>query len=322
MAFIYVTEAGQTVTVKNGDIVVVDIPGGGDVTIVAANPGVREFRIDYGDDDGAADTVIVDTSTFASDNLQILVNGYDSTDRLTLDGAGDVQAGSPRPNEATFAYGDGNSGRVRILDPGERDLGDHPPPIIICFAEGTAIDTEIGPRPVESLRPGDAVATFDNGMQPLRWIGSRRLGADDLRARPDFRPVRIAAGALGGGLPWADLTVSPQHRIRLADWRTELLYGHPEVLVPARALVDGAGIRVADRDSVTYYHLLFDRHELVTSNGAVSESLHPGDMAACALGPEAFRAVARILGPGMERRPLARPALRVGEARAALAYAA
>lgn len=46
------------------------------------------------------------------------------------------------------------------------------------------------------------------------------------------------------------------------------------------------GIAAADDLSeVEYIHLLFDRHEVVISNGAASESLYPGTEAMKALGP-------------------------------------
>lgn len=318
MAFIYVTEPGTTVAVSNGDTIVVDIPGGGDVTIVASAGNVRNFRIRYGDDDGVADTVRVDLDTFSRPDLQILVFGYDPTDQLFLDGADGLQVNPSKTNEVLFGYGDGLQGRARILDPQERDLTDDPPPLIICFAEGTVIDVELGPRPVESLCVGDLVRTVDNGAQPVRWIGRRTIGVTELAAAAHLAPVRIRAGALGEGLPWMDLTVSPQHRIRLSDWRAELLYGASEVLVPAKALIGSPGIGIAPVERVTYLHLLFDRHELLWSNGLVSESLHPGEMANSVLAGGTFGILPAMAGD----RRLARTALRVTEARAVLGYAA
>ena len=68
-------------------------------------------------------------------------------------------------------------------------------------------------RAVEVLRVGDLVLTEDHGPQPLVWVGARSLGPADLAANPALQPVRIAAGALGLGLPARDLVVSPQHRL-------------------------------------------------------------------------------------------------------------
>jgi hypothetical protein len=69
---------------------------------------------------------------------------------------------------------------------------------IICFARGTRILTPRGPVAIEALRPGDMVLTRDNGLQPIRWINSRRVAATG-----DFAPVH------------SDLIVSPQHRMLL-----------------------------------------------------------------------------------------------------------
>ena len=324
MAAIVVTQPGATVAVKNGDRVIIDIPGGGDVTVVAANPGVRNFQVDF-TDDTLADTLRVDLSTFSKDGLQILVRDYDPTDRVDLMGktSGGIAPGQLSDYDFTFdgANGAPLSGRVRVLDPGEKDLSTKPPPIIICFAAGTAIATSDGPRAVEDLKPHDLVTTADHGLQPVRWIGQRHLGPDELRTNSHLLPVLIRAGAMGRGLPNADLTVSPQHRIWVSDWRAQLLFGEAEVLVPAKALIDGEGIIPAPVEEVTYHHILFDRHEIVRSNGILSESLHPGEMAMEALGPDIWDAV---LGkfPGADRRPTARLVLRYREGLALRSMAA
>lgn len=325
MAIIVVTDPNQVVSVKNGDTVVLNLADGESVTIVAANPGVRNFKIDYGDDETTDNIAIVDLDTFSADNLQILTSGYDSADRLTLDGASNQSIDPQNLNVVSFDYGDGLSGTAKILDPRERDLTIDPPPIIICFAEGTTIDTDLGPVPVESLGVGAMVHTEDHGLQPVRWVGRTSLGRERLAAFPHMRPIRIRAGAMGGGLPWRDLVVSPQHRIKLSDWRAQLLFGEADVLAPAKALVDGVNVVEDPTDSVTYYHLLFDRHEIIRSNGLLTESLHPGDMAMIAMLDSHDGDVTNIFAEAAEdlaRRPTARRALRVFEGKAARGYAA
>ncbi|MFN6979673.1 MAG: choice-of-anchor L domain-containing protein, partial [Gemmobacter sp.] len=88
---------------------------------------------------------------------------------------------------------------------GATDVGIVSVTTIPCFAAGTRILTAGGPVAVETLRPGDLVVTQDDGPQPLRWIGRRRVAAVGALA-----PVRIAAGTFG---PHGRLVVSPQHRI-------------------------------------------------------------------------------------------------------------
>ncbi|MEY8837513.1 Hint domain-containing protein, partial [Cribrihabitans sp. XS_ASV171] len=182
-----------------------------------------------------------------------------------------------------------------------------------CFVAGTLIDTPRGPVPVEVLRAGDLVLTRDRGPQALRWIGlSERLaeGAD--------APVVLARGALGDH---AALAVSQQHRILLISGRAEVMFGAGEVLVAAKHLVNGRSIRIcADCAPVTYVHLLFDRHEIVTGNGLESESYHPGDRTLGAFDARVRDEVLRLM-PDLAARdlgygPAARPALRGYEARA------
>ncbi len=92
-------------------------------------------------------------------------------------------------------------------------------------------------------------------------------------------PIRIKANALGKGLPKRDLLVSPQHRILVSDWRAELMFGVSEVLVAAKHLVNDRDIRVAtDLDEFEYYHILFESHQTVFSEGLPSESFHPGGL--------------------------------------------
>lgn len=138
---------------------------------------------------------------------------------------------------------------------------------VTCFTRSTPIDTPDGSRPVEKLRAGDLISTVDHGAQKLRWIGRRRV-----RAQGAMAPVRIQAGALGNRCA---LTVSPQHRLLLSGWRAELFCAAPEVLVPAIALVNGDTITRLSGGEVEYFHLLFDRHELVISSGMISESFYP-----------------------------------------------
>jgi Hint domain len=184
-----------------------------------------------------------------------------------------------------------------------------------AFALGTRIDTPDGPRPVEALRPGDLISTLDNGSQPLRWIGRRWVSPPEMALREDLRPLRLEAGVLGNDRA---LLISPRHRVLLNDWRAQVYFGEDQVLVPAQALLNGATVRqVVPLAGVTYLHLLFDRHEVILSEGALSESLHLGETGLGALDP-AQRQELEALFPdqALERRRAAFPTLRMAEARA------
>ncbi|NPD17640.1 hypothetical protein HOY34_20880 [Xinfangfangia sp. D13-10-4-6] len=146
---------------------------------------------------------------------------------------------------------------------------------VVCFCRGTMITTGRGEVAVEDLAPGDLVWTLDNGMQPIRWIG---MATREARGR--MAPVVIRKGALGNN---CDLRVSPQHRMLIRGWQVGMLYGHDEVLVPAIALAGNDLVTREESDSVDYFHILFDRHEIVRADGALSESFHPGDQGMRAL---------------------------------------
>ncbi|MGJ8597209.1 Hint domain-containing protein [Sulfitobacter sp.] len=137
-----------------------------------------------------------------------------------------------------------------------------------CFVAGTLIATPDGDRRAEQLQPGDLIMTKDEGAQPLRWIGSRRVTAIG-----EFAPIYIRANTLG---QHRDLLVSPLHRVLIKDNLAELLFGEAEVLVAARDLVNDHSITRREGGEVTYVHLLFDRHQVVFSEGLETESFLPG----------------------------------------------
>ncbi|SEN15021.1 Hint domain-containing protein [Pseudorhodobacter antarcticus] len=151
---------------------------------------------------------------------------------------------------------------------GNTDVGFVTVNSIPCFVAGTAILTPDGEVAVESLLPGDLVMTHDDGAQPLRWIGRRVVAATG-----SFAPVHIRAGTFG---PHADLMVSPLHRILIRDSLAELLFGETDVLVAAKDLVNGSSVRYMEGGEVEYVHLLFDRHQVIFSEGLATESFLPG----------------------------------------------
>lgn len=169
---------------------------------------------------------------------------------------------------------------VAIFGPSGESLsvGGFAVPMFICFTRGTHILTPAGEKAVEDLSVGDRIVTRDHGVQPIRWIGATHLPANALKARPDLRPVRIAAGALGPDTPVRDLSLSRQHRVLVRDWRADLLFGSPEgVLTPAFTLINDINVRVDDggEDGVEYFHIAFDTHEVIYSEGLETESFHP-----------------------------------------------
>ncbi|SDE59320.1 Hint domain-containing protein [Paracoccus isoporae] len=157
-----------------------------------------------------------------------------------------------------------------------------------CFARGTQIETAHGSVAVEDIGEGDHVLTADHGYQPVRWIGRKMLDARQLAECPNLVPIRIRAGALGGKLPAQDLLVSPQHRMLVRSQIANRIFGQSEVLVAAKQLVVVDGIDIAaDVTEVEYFHLLFDQHEILFSNGAETESFYTGPQALKSVSPAA-----------------------------------
>jgi hypothetical protein len=80
----------------------------------------------------------------------------------------------------------------------------------------------------------------------------------------------------------------------------ERMTGSKEALIAAKFLLPLPGIELKpDIAPITYLHLLFDRHEIVSADGAPSESLFLGPLALEMLGPECGKEINSLL-PKME----------------------
>ncbi|MEM1351647.1 MAG: Hint domain-containing protein [Pseudomonadota bacterium] len=188
--------------------------------------------------------------------------------------------------------GPGDFGIPRIL---AEDIAAPP-----CFTPGSEILTPHGPRAVESLSVGDLVLTLDHGAQPLRWIGRAEVGAFAMAMSEALRPIRIRKNAFGPGQPARDMLVSPQHRVLLEGWQAELLYGELQVLVAAMHLVDDRTVtRAWDVTQTVYIHLQCDNHELLYSDGLLTESFNPGPQCLAAI-PQAARDELEALFPNRD----------------------
>lgn len=191
---------------------------------------------------------------------------------------------------------------------------------ILCFTPGTMIATPFGLRDVADIAKGDIVLTHDDGPQPVLFTNSTHTPAHKLNQSPDLRPVVIKAGSLGPNLPSRDLIVSPQHRILLDGWRAQLLFGEEQVLAPAKGLLNDTTIRIQNPpEGVTYIHIGFKRHQIITANNTLTESLHAGSIAK---GEMATAAREELFGlfPDLRTQPhtpahTARPCLSVRETR-------
>ncbi|MGN0932045.1 Hint domain-containing protein [Falsigemmobacter intermedius] len=200
-------------------------------------------------------------------------SGGDDWDTLDLTGMGPLRVWRDPENiengYITFFDAEGNeTGRSHFFDIEK---------IIPCFTPGTLIATPKGPVPVQDLQVGDRVMTRDNGIQEIRWTGARHLSAAELAMASHLQPVMIRRGALGNGLPERDMMVSPNHRVLVANDRTALYFDEHEVLVAAKHLVGIEGITPIISSGTSYLHFMCDRHEVVLSDGAWTETFQPGD---------------------------------------------
>ncbi len=182
-----------------------------------------------------------------------------------------------------------------------------------CFTRGALILTVNGEVPVERLRVGDKVLTRDHGAQPIRWVGNQTAPGVGKTA-----PVRMQAGAMGNRRA---LTVSPMHRMLLTGWQADLLFGVPEILVPARELVNGDTICRVQVKTVDYFHIMLDRHEVIYAEGCPSESFAPTAEAMGLFGGS-VRAELLVLFPHLltENRQDTRPTLTSTESTLLRAY--
>ncbi|WP_309568111.1 Hint domain-containing protein [Psychromarinibacter sediminicola] len=189
-----------------------------------------------------------------------------------------------------------------------------------CFTPGTQIATARGAVAVEDLAPGDRVVTRDNGLQEVRWVGAKRMSGRDLLRRPHLRPVLIRQGALGNGQPAQDMLLSPNHRVLVASDQTQLYFEEREVLCSAKHLINNRGIQAVQTTGTTYVHFMFDRHEVVLSDGAWSESFQPGDHSLRGIGAAQRQEILELFPelrgkPGLEGFLAARRVLTRTEAR-------
>ncbi|MEO0356941.1 MAG: Hint domain-containing protein [Pseudomonadota bacterium] len=260
-------DIGENLSVTGGELEEVDEPisfGGGDPT-----------KIDVGD------TMFVGADTYTvtqieTQAVQITYDGGSSTALIKMlavevtDGTSTFTYyvpidGTPYPDITEIEVVEIGSN----LDAFTKSYFDEDDDVtIICFAEGTDIACLGGPCRVENLSVGDRVLTMDNGYQTVRWIGSRTVAAQS-----NLAPIVIKKGAHGAE---DDLCVSPQHRVLISDWRAQVMFGQTENLVAAKHLVNGDTVYRKSGGTVTYYHILFDQHEIVFSNGVPTESFHPG----------------------------------------------
>ncbi len=111
------------------------------------------------------------------------------------------------------------------------------------------------------LKIGHRVWTGAGTLQPIKWIGSRRV---DCRRHPDpakVWPVRVEANAFHESVPHRTLFLSPDHAVFAEG-----------VLIPIKHLINGTTVVQKTNDEVTYWHVELERHDVILAEGLPCES--------------------------------------------------
>ncbi len=253
------------------------------------------------------DVYVIDNNTSGFENLgatkgYALVDGTGTVVQFISFSSTITAVDGPAAGLTATQYGDltdaGSGASMETTDRGATYSAQYAPNpgTISCYAPGTWIDTPYGPRAVETLAPGDLVLTCDHRPQPIRWTCSGDHPLEGVEN--EAKPVQIKAGALGRGLPSQDLIVSPQHRIFVGGAGQLDAIFTSEAFVPAKSLTALPGIRhMNDRKKIVWIHFACDRHEVITANGCLSESLLLGPMVVNGLNATERHAAIDIFGP-------------------------
>lgn len=307
--------------------------------------GGSSTQIEITDDDGQFEDSYVETGGAQTLTQNVTINGTTylagsvvENEFSMLDASGNevyvvridgvnigfgYPVGQEPTNGTTFTATIGRDGDP--LDSGDgTSSSSEPYANIVCYAEGTLIMTSEGERPVESLKPSDQVMTLDRSEpQQIRWTHRDTRALEE--ASSDATAILINAGALGTNLPVRELIVSPQHRILVGGGGQLQGPFKTEAFAPAKSLTSLPGIRhMKGKQHITWIHFACERHEIVTANGCLSESLLLGPMVFNGLTGRERRTLTAIYGPSpsptaaLNGRP-ARACLKVGEVRRLLA---
>ncbi|SMX33367.1 Hint domain-containing protein [Octadecabacter ascidiaceicola] len=130
------------------------------------------------------------------------------------------------------------------------------------MVSGTKVATQAGWAPIEIIREGQQVLTFDGGLQTVVAITRHALMADTMDIAS--WPLSVPAGALGNR---EDMMILPHQSVMIESDASEDMTGDPFALIPGAALVGFRGItqeRPAEWVEVIQLH--FAQDEIVFAN--------------------------------------------------------
>lgn len=178
----------------------------------------------------------------------------------------------------------------------------HATQIPVGLATGANVRTPCGPRRVENLRPGDLVVTRNDGLQPVRMIWKRTICATEVAADPSLAPVVISPRAIGPMMPQNELRIAASHGILLPGYRVDGMDATEVCMIRARDFAGQSEDAWIDRSNreVSYYNLVFDKHQTFAANGLPVESFLPTSVAVCSLADEELEALDEVI-PGIAK---------------------
>ena len=240
-----------TLLISGGTLELTSARAGGSATIDFAPASAATLRVD-----GVAGPSNTISGFMSGDTIDLVGLGFMGNAAPTV--SGDVITVTEGGLTETLRVAGAGNGLFRLYPDaaGGTNVG------IACYCRDTLILTDRGERPVEALAIGDRVITLSGATEPIRWIGRRSYAGRFLAGQAHLLPIRIRAGALGGGLPRRDLLVSPSHAMFIDG-----------LLIPAGQLVNGTSI-AQERGSaaVHYVHVELETHSVIFAEGAPSET--------------------------------------------------
>lgn len=132
---------------------------------------------------------------------------------------------------------------------------------------GTRIATTMGWRGVEAIAVGDAVLTFDNGLQLVTSVSRSTMWVDAISVPERMWPIHIPAGALGNHV---EMSVLADQGLMIESDAALDQHGDPFAVVPALSLVGVRGItRQPPRHQFEIITLSFNTDQVIYGEGSV-----------------------------------------------------
>jgi Hint domain len=130
-----------------------------------------------------------------------------------------------------------------------------------CYVRGARILSDRGNVAIEDLKIGDRVMTRSGETRPIIWIGQRKVDCAS-HPKPELVwPICVSRNAFGENLPERDLWLSPGHNVFSEG-----------VIMPIEALINEKTVTQHRLQSVEYWHIELDAHDIVFAEGLPSES--------------------------------------------------